>query len=165
MLSAVFYGLYVTLLKVKVKDENRCNSAMFFGFVGVFNVLLMWPLGVALDLLGIEPFQMPDAKTFGVLVLNAMIGTVLSDYLWMLSVLWTSPVVATLGLTLTIPASMIADFVIHHTTFPLLYVSGGLFVLLGFVIVNLDRQILLLLHRLFRSSRPSPSPSPHVSFS
>ena len=152
LLSAVFYGLYVTLLKVKIKDDNRCNSAMFFGFVGVFNVLTMWPIGLILNYTGYEIFRMPDAKTMGILVFNALIGTVLSDYLWMLSVLWTSPVVATLGLTLTIPFSMIADVIIHQSTFSLMYISGSILVLFGFVVVNLDRQILSLLRRLFRLS-------------
>ena len=84
---------------------------------------------------------MPSWTVMGYLVLNGLIGTVLSDYLWMLSVLLTSPVVATLGLSLTIPGSMLADFVIHQSRFSWLYVLGSILVLMGFVVVNTDEYI------------------------
>ncbi|KAI9613563.1 hypothetical protein H4Q26_010170 [Puccinia striiformis f. sp. tritici PST-130] len=37
--SAALYALYVILMKVKVKEESRVDMQLFFGFVGVINML------------------------------------------------------------------------------------------------------------------------------
>lgn len=55
LLSAVIYGLYVTVMKRKVPNEDRVDMQMFFGLVGVFNVVLLWPLFFVLHWTGIEP--------------------------------------------------------------------------------------------------------------
>ena len=98
--------------------------------------------------------MLPTWSTLAYLTLNGLIGTVLSDYLWLLSVLLTSPVVATLGLSLTIPGSMVADAIIHGSTFAPLYVTGSLLVLVGFVIVNGDSLWKSLWKRLLKAVKP-----------
>ena len=60
LLSALFYAFYVTLLKVRVREESRVDMQLFFGFVGAFNIVAVWPLGVILHLTGIEPFELPQ---------------------------------------------------------------------------------------------------------
>lgn len=76
---------------------------LFFGFVGAFNILLLWPVFPVLDWLGIETFQLPFTPTLWIMVLlNAFIGTFLSDYIWLLAMLMTSPLVVTLGISLTV---------------------------------------------------------------
>jgi solute carrier family 35 protein F5 len=103
LLGALFYGCYTTMLKVRIGDESRIDMPLFFGFVGAFNVLLLWPVFPVLDWLGIETFQLPFTPTLWIIVLlNAFIGTFLSDYLWLLSMLMTSPLVVTLGISLTV---------------------------------------------------------------
>lgn len=62
LLSAVFYALYVVLLKVRIKEESRIDMQLFFGFVGVFNVLMLWPIGVILHFAGVETFEMPSSQ-------------------------------------------------------------------------------------------------------
>lgn len=42
-----------------------------------------------------------------------------------LSVVWTTPLVATLGLSLTIPLAMVADMLIHGRHFSAIYVLGS----------------------------------------
>ena len=74
------------------------------------------------NIFSIEVWITPNLQTFGYILLNGLIGTALSDYLWLLSVLLTSPVVATLGLSLTIPVSMVCDFIIHGTIFDFVYI-------------------------------------------
>lgn len=53
--SAIVYGLYVTVMKRKVGDESKVNMRLFFGLVGVFNLALLWPLFFILHWTGIEP--------------------------------------------------------------------------------------------------------------
>ncbi|CUF93358.1 membrane-associated protein, putative [Bodo saltans] len=132
LLSAFFYGAYTTILKWCLPDEKKYNMGMVFGFVGVANLLLMWPGIIALDLLKVEQFEFPPLGVLGALSLNALIGTNLSDVLWAKSVILTSPLVATLGLSLTTPLAMIADFSIHGDRFSPAYVVGAALVVVGF---------------------------------
>ena len=75
LLSALFYALYVTLLKVRVRSESRIDMQLFFGFVGLFNILVCWPIGVVLHLTGVEPFQLPyTGKVVTALLINVRIN-------------------------------------------------------------------------------------------
>ncbi|KAI8343518.1 hypothetical protein BC941DRAFT_411611 [Chlamydoabsidia padenii] len=138
LLGALFYGGYTTLLKVRIGDESRINMPLFFGFVGAFNVLLLWPVFPLLDWLGIETFQLPYSPTLWIIVLlNAFIGTFLSDYLWLLAMLMTSPLVVTLGISLTIPLALFGDIVFKNFVPQIQYTMGALLVVVGFVSVNM----------------------------
>lgn len=59
LISALFYALYVILLKVRIRSESRVDMQLFFGFVGLFSVLLCWPVGLVLHLTGGEIFELP----------------------------------------------------------------------------------------------------------
>ena len=54
-ISAVVYGMYVTVMKRRVGDEEKVNMQLFFGLVGVFNLVLLWPLFFILHWTNIEP--------------------------------------------------------------------------------------------------------------
>jgi solute carrier family 35 protein F5 len=56
-LSAVVYGIYVTVMKRRVGNEDKVNMQLFFGLVGVFNLSLLWPLFFILHWTGIEPVR------------------------------------------------------------------------------------------------------------
>jgi solute carrier family 35 protein F5 len=56
-ISAIVYGLYVTVMKQKVGNEDRVNMPLFFGLVGLFNVLFLWPGFFILHFTGIEPVR------------------------------------------------------------------------------------------------------------
>lgn len=74
--GAFFYGCYTTLLKYRIGDESRINMPLFFGFVGAFNVVLLWPMFPILHWFGLEPFDVPHGSVlWATLLLNAFIGT------------------------------------------------------------------------------------------
>lgn len=79
--------------------------------------------------------------------MNGFIGTVLSDYLWLWAVLLTSPLVATVGLSLTIPLAMLTDIVLKGKSFTWLYLLGSALVVGGFLLVNCDNQFLRIQHQ------------------
>ncbi|KAI9269507.1 hypothetical protein EDC94DRAFT_656566 [Helicostylum pulchrum] len=136
--GAFFYGCYTTILKLKIVDESRIDMPLFFGFVGAFNVLLMWPFFPILHYIGLEEFQLPYSISIWMMILlNAFIGTFLSDYLWLLSMLMTSPLVVTLGISLTIPLALVGDVVFKHFMPGLQYAIGATLVVVGFLIVNM----------------------------
>lgn len=76
--GAICYGCYTTLLKLRIGDESRINMPLFFGFVGAFNLLLLWPFFIVLHFTGLEPFSLPHGGLLWVtMLLNAFIGTFL----------------------------------------------------------------------------------------
>jgi solute carrier family 35 protein F5 len=48
------------------------------------------------------------------MVVNGLIGTVLSELLWLLGCFYTSSLVATLAISLTIPLTMLADVLVKE---------------------------------------------------
>lgn len=60
--SAVAYAFYVILLKVRIRNEARVSMTLFFGFVGLFNIVGIWPLGLILHYTGVETFDWPSGQ-------------------------------------------------------------------------------------------------------
>ncbi|KIY72851.1 hypothetical protein CYLTODRAFT_367043 [Cylindrobasidium torrendii FP15055 ss-10] len=135
LISAIFYALYVILLKVKIKSEERIDMQLFFGFVGFFNIVALWPVALVLNWTGVEALEWPGSgKVVMALVVNMFI-TWSSDYLYVISMLKTTPLVVTIGLSLTIPLAVIGDFILGNTVHSKVIV-GAFFVFLGFVVVG-----------------------------
>ena len=75
---------------------------------------------------------------FFFIFVSGFFDDVVSDYLWGRSVLLTSPTVATVGLTLTIPMAIVVDLALGNRAIlssPLSLVGAAL-VVVGFGIVN-----------------------------
>lgn len=120
------------------------------GFVGLWNLILMWPVFFILHFTGIEEFELPNEHQFLVLLINGLIGTVLSEALW----LWYAPIfsvrilfypyeksnvimlskcrccfltsslIGTVGATLQIPLSMLFDVTVKEKSFSASFYLG-----------------------------------------
>eukprot|EP01063_Lacrimia_lanifica_P012009 TRINITY_DN1864_c0_g1_i2.p1 TRINITY_DN1864_c0_g1~~TRINITY_DN1864_c0_g1_i2.p1 ORF type:complete len:435 (+),score=166.54 TRINITY_DN1864_c0_g1_i2:89-1393(+) len=134
LFAAVCYAVYTVQLREHVPEG--VIMPLFFAYVGVYVLVGGAPVLLGLHITGIEPFHLPPPNVLGFLALNALLGTNISDVLWAKAVILTSPVVATLALSLTIPLGMLSDAVLHGKTFTWMYISGAWLVLVGFVLVN-----------------------------
>ena len=67
--SAVMYGIYTVVMKKRIGNEDRVNMPLFFGMVGLFNVIFLWPGFVVLHLTGIETFELPPTRKIWLIVL------------------------------------------------------------------------------------------------
>lgn len=153
--SAVVYGLYVVVMKVRIGNEERVNMPLFFGLVGVFNILFLWPLFFILHFTGIEPVRIlptitmglsgvtnreqfelpPSGKVWAIIILNS-ISSFVSDISWAYAMLLTTPLVVTVGLSLTIPLSLIGEMIQYAQYSSFMYWIGAAVVLVSFIFVN-----------------------------
>lgn len=60
--SAILYGLYTVVMKKQVGDESRVNMPLFFGLVGFFNIIFLWPGFFIMHWTGMEPFSLPETS-------------------------------------------------------------------------------------------------------
>ncbi|KAI3622657.1 vacuolar membrane protein [Moniliophthora roreri] len=135
--SAVFYAIYTVLLKVRIGSESRIDMKLFFGFVGLFNIIGLWPIALILHWTGVEKFELPTtSKQVAALLVNMFI-TWSSDYLYVIAMLKTTPLVVTIGLSLTIPLAVVGDFFLSRPV-KFQVIGGALLVLVSFVTIGLD---------------------------
>ncbi|KAI5859476.1 hypothetical protein GGS23DRAFT_585580 [Durotheca rogersii] len=136
LFSAVVYGLYVVVMKVRIGNEDRVNMPLFFGLVGIFNIVLLWPLFPILHFTGIEPFELPpNSKIWWIISLNS-ISSFVSDISWAYAMLLTTPLVVTVGLSLTIPLSLIGEMIQYAQYSSFVYWIGAAVVLVSFIFIN-----------------------------
>jgi solute carrier family 35 protein F5 len=70
------------------------------------------------------------------LIINAILGTVISDYCWAKSVVLLGPLITTLGITLTIPISMVVDSFYEDKVFTWMHYSGAALILASFITIS-----------------------------
>ncbi|KAK1337003.1 hypothetical protein QTO34_003047 [Cnephaeus nilssonii] len=134
--GAMLYAVYIVMIKRKVDREDKLDIPMFFGFVGLFNLLLLWPGFFLLHYTGFEDFEFPNKVVLMCIIINGLIGTVLSEFLWLWGCFLTSSLIGTLALSLTIPLSIIADMCMQKVPPSLFYLVGLLVVFFIFLHVS-----------------------------
>uniref|UniRef100_UPI003AADA9DE solute carrier family 35 member F5-like isoform X2 n=1 Tax=Centroberyx gerrardi TaxID=166262 RepID=UPI003AADA9DE len=135
--GAALYAVYIVMIKRRVDREDKLDIPMFFGFVGLFNLLLLWPGFLLLHYTGFEAFELPSQLVWTYILINGLIGTVLSEFLWLWGCFLTSSLIGTLALSLTIPLSIMADICMQKVRFSWLFFAGAVPVFLSFFIATL----------------------------
>lgn len=72
LFSAMAYALYSTLLRKRLPDgdagEGKASTALFFGYLGLFNALLLGPVALVVHFTGVEPFHRLSLSQLGLIV-------------------------------------------------------------------------------------------------
>ena len=92
---------------------------------------------IILNYTGVEVFEIPTGIEAGFILINAVFGTVLSDVLWAMSVMYLNPTLCSVALSLTIPLAVVADVVLYDLEFNYYYIIGACLVIIGFVVMSL----------------------------
>ncbi|KAL3770216.1 hypothetical protein ACHAWU_009156 [Discostella pseudostelligera] len=161
LFSAIGYGAYTNLLRhLCPKDEDLMSMQLLFGYIGLLNMVILLPVAIwviiAYDDDDIDESTESTQKggytdttvhttltasIFLFLILKGLLDNVLSDYLWARAVILTSATVASVGVGLTIPMAFLADWIMdNYSVTSRGDVIGAVFVLFGFVFVNIDGE-------------------------
>lgn len=171
IMGAMIYGCYSSLFKLNIsgsqmkkKNSYRTNDnitttvtatneklpsvQIIIGFIGFFTMVVLWPVIFIADYLNIENFELPtDSITILLIAINCII-TIISNYCWASAIKNTTPLTVTVGLSFTIPLSMIMEFLINlHSNnegnltgdqLNAKYFFGAILILISFVLINYD---------------------------
>lgn len=132
--SAVLYAAYTTVLKKLCREDT--SVPLLFGTMGAAILLAGLPFMLVFYR---DALSRLTPKIFVLLVINGMFDNVLSQYLWAKGVQWISPTAATVGLSLTIPMSIVADLLRKKPPTAWSYLAAVL-VVGGFVSVTLSTR-------------------------
>ncbi|EDW60015.1 solute carrier family 35 member F5 isoform X1 [Drosophila virilis] len=137
LFSAFFYASYLVFVKRKSDTEEKVDIPLFFGFVGLWNLLLLWPIFFILHFTKIETFELPSQGQFGLLFLNGFICTVLAVALWLWGCFLTSSLIGTLTMSLQIPLTIAFDVLLKHKPYSSMYWMGSMGLLFALLLVVL----------------------------
>lgn len=64
------------VMKKRVQNEDRVNMPLFFGLVGLFNLILLWPGFIILHFTGVETFELPTTgKIWTIIIVSIRSGS------------------------------------------------------------------------------------------
>ena len=114
------------------------SIAVFFGWLGVLTSLLLLPVVGALHATGVEDLSgllaKPHLPTIVALVLlKGLFDNVLSDLLWARAIQLTSPTLASVGLSLTIPMAVLSDLAVRGLVPRAQGAAGAACIFVGFL--------------------------------
>jgi solute carrier family 35, member F5 len=164
LLSAAAYGCYTVIIRVSVPEEKTTfNLRMMFGFIGVFNLIFLAPVVLVLHATNVEPLNNLTPWIFSLMLIKGLFDNVLSDLMWATAVLLTTPTVATVGLTLTIPMALASDAIVKGLSPSPMLIVGACVVVVGFVMSTIggDKAVIareerVALHHLEEEKHSSP---------
>jgi solute carrier family 35, member F5 len=138
--SALIYGIYTITLKratsAAAKEGKSLNMPLFFGLVGLINTVLLFPMFPILSFTKIELFELPPTSRVWTILLVNSVFSLLSDICWAYAMVLTSPLVVTVGLSLTIPLSLVGELIVQGRSESIIYWIGAIIVVCSFVFVD-----------------------------
>uniref|UniRef100_A0A8C4Q0F5 Solute carrier family 35 member F5 n=1 Tax=Eptatretus burgeri TaxID=7764 RepID=A0A8C4Q0F5_EPTBU len=109
---------------VRVSLGNLIDEKHHLGFIGLLCLVLLWPLFFLLHYTGLETFELPSRFVWLCLLVNGLLGTAITECLWLWGCFLTSSLVGTLALSLAVPLAVLADVWLHKLRCSWLFFLG-----------------------------------------
>lgn len=111
-------------------------SFLVLGLIGAWSILTLWPLFFLLDATGLEPFRLPSRGVLEILLGNVALDSAYNSLL-LFGIALAGPLPMSVGCMLVVPASIVADYFLHHTLLTPMAVCGVILIVAGFVLLKL----------------------------
>ncbi|CAB3410867.1 unnamed protein product [Caenorhabditis bovis] len=114
-ISSVSYAVYLFAFNNFEDQYGKMNINLMFGSIGLLSLIVGTPMLNILDWLQVEKlYPLPNGTQLSSILLSALIGTLIADYLWLLAAGMCDPLTASLSLTVSIPLSFAADTILRN---------------------------------------------------
>ncbi|RLN94022.1 hypothetical protein BBJ28_00021422 [Nothophytophthora sp. Chile5] len=140
LIGAIMYGVYTTAIRKYLPDDAGISVSLFFGFVGLFSLVVLAIFVVIFNYTGVESLQNLTGEIVGLLFVQGLLNNVLADYLWAVAIMYTSTTVATVGLSLTVPMAILSDWIINDMSPSYVTLISSVLVLGGFVVIAISTR-------------------------
>lgn len=134
LLSALSYGTFDVYLRYNFPENIDLRGIMVI--MGAIVSIVMIPGIFISDLIGFETFHAPNLEQFAGLSLVVLTGSFLAEYCMVKAVMILSPFVASIGITLNVPISIMIDLVVNSLTLKWSFGIGATLCLGGFALVS-----------------------------
>lgn len=134
--SAFAYGVYSIYLKKATKDESRVSMPLLFAFVGLYTLLSIIPIMIVCHCTGLYVIELPDRKTTIYIVINAIVGALIPNYMWNIAFSLTTPLMVAIGLAFCTPLGVLAGWFKNEIILPQ-EVAAIIIIILSFCLLNL----------------------------
>ncbi|CAL1275980.1 unnamed protein product [Larinioides sclopetarius] len=167
--AAAGTAVYKVLFKKFIGEVNLGQLSFFFSSVGLCNILMMWPIFLALYFTDLETIFWKDIPwlPLGGAALFIFLANLLGNF----GVMWTYEVFLTLGFLFAVPASAAVDVYLYSVEFRGMKLAGVVLSMIGFCLVLLPENwpdYLTMLLRWRRNKYPHETtcshPEPRTSY-
>ncbi|KAE9036370.1 hypothetical protein PR003_g4848 [Phytophthora rubi] len=131
------YGVYTTVTRRPIPDDESATISLVFGFSGVINMVCLLPVVLTFQYSAAES---ADARDRDAHRHEGGLSTTCCPTTWARSVLLTSPTVATGWLSLTVPLAIVANFWLHGMLPTHMTLLASALVISGFVLINVGTK-------------------------
>lgn len=134
--SALAYGMYSIYLKIVTKDESRVSMPMLFAFVGLYTLIFVIPVLAFCHIMGWYVIIKPSREAVINIVINAIVGGLIPNYMWNVAFALTTPLMVAIGLSFSTPLGVVAGYIKNGELKPE-SVIAALIIILSFCLLNL----------------------------
>ena len=134
--SAFAYGVYSIYLKKATKDESRLSMPLLFAFVGLYTLIIIVPIMVVCHIAGWYVIEIPDYKVFANILVNAIVGALIPNYMWNIAFSLTTPLMVAIGLAFCTPLGVLASWIKNEKISLEDFIAAGI-IIVSFCLLNL----------------------------
>lgn len=82
VLGAAGYGMYTTMLRLKVSEDGSASMQLLLGYLGLVSIVILSPMLILMASLDLGDVRQLTWTAFGFVLLSGFFDNVIADYLW-----------------------------------------------------------------------------------